>query len=113
MFDFVIIMIKIAFDFLFRPQLFRPTLKLKHFEEIYQLVQEGRIEMIFTDKDDTITRYRQFSLIDDRMRTAIKKIEERGVEIKILSNGIRDGDPLDVENISIVKTKEKKPYNGQ
>ena len=55
-----IIMIKIAFDFIFRPQLFRPTIQAKHFRDIQMLLREGEVEVIFTDKDDTISTYREF-----------------------------------------------------
>ena len=46
------------------------------------------------------------------MRTTIRKIEDKGVTIKVISNGIREGDPSAIEHLEIVRTKQKKPFNG-
>ena len=53
-------MIKIAFDFIFRPQLFRPTIRVNHFRDIQMLLRDREVEVILTDKDDTISAYREF-----------------------------------------------------
>ena len=105
-------MIKIAFDFVFRSHLFVPKVRVRHFKEIQTLVERGQVEMILTDKDDTISRYRQFQLIDGDMRASIRKIEEKGVIIKVISNGIKEGDPSTIEHLEIVRTQKKKPFNG-
>jgi hypothetical protein len=51
-------MLKIARDFIFKPQLFLPTRKVPHFNSLTSMAEEGVVEMVITDKDDTITLYR-------------------------------------------------------
>lgn len=106
--------VKLAFDFITKPHLFKPTVKVNHFSQILTLVEQGKIEAetMFIDKDDTITAYREFAFFDQEIRKSVEELNKKGVKLNILSNGIRAGDPLEVEGIKIVKTKGKKPFNG-
>jgi predicted HAD superfamily phosphohydrolase YqeG len=82
-------MIKIAIDFLLRPRMFRPTARCVHFSQLEELVKEGEVELVLTDKDDTITGYREWRLYDEGVRQTVEKLKKAGVPIKIISNGIR------------------------
>lgn len=68
---------------------------------------------MFIDKDDTITAYREFVLFDEKIRNSLQGLRKKDIKLSILSNGIKQGDPLELEEVKILKTKLKKPFNGQ
>ena len=47
-----------ALDFILRPQLFLPTLRVRHISELPSLLDRYPMDVLLLDKDDSITLYR-------------------------------------------------------
>lgn len=89
-----------------------PSRRVGHFREVVDVVS-GKADLLLVDKDDTITAYREFVLFDSSIKESLRCLEQVSIDVKVLSNGIRLGDPLTVEGVEIVKTVLKKPFNDR
>lgn len=106
-------MIKIAFDFIFNNHLFRPNYIVDTFNQIVHISRKDNIKFIIFDKDDTLTTLHQFTITDPIILHTIDALSKNHIRMSVLSNSIKPTDPEAINNISILRTKTKKPYNKE